>query len=71
MMSTLLAVPLLLCVLIGALLVLVGWGWRHQYARQGSDAGIDWHDGLLLGMLILAGFAGAVWLTYMLLGLVI
>jgi hypothetical protein len=66
-MSTLLAVPLLLFVLLGVLLALVGWGVRS--ARLPANGGIEWHDDLLVGMLILAGIAGAVLLTYLLLGL--
>jgi hypothetical protein len=74
MISTVLRVPLLLCVFVGVSLGLVGWGVRRQRVRHASlaaDSAIDWHDDLLVGMLIFAGLAVAVLLAYVLLGLLV
>lgn len=68
-MSSVHIVPLLLSLLVGLLLGLIAWGlW--QAAKQGSGVTLmGTRDGLLLGLLLLAGFAMGVFMTYVLLSL--
>jgi hypothetical protein len=58
--------PLLLSILVGLLIGLIAWGfWRtHQQDVNGALTG--GLDDLLVGFLVLAGFASGVLLTYLL-----
>ena len=63
------AIPLLISVLVGLLLVLVTVGLL-RLRRQPTEG--NWPstgDGLLLGLLALAAFAMGVFLTYLMFGL--
>lgn len=66
-MSSVHAIPLLLSALIGLLLGLVAWGFFQVWSHQNGDALMGGHDGVLLGLLVLAALALGVFLTYVLL----
>jgi hypothetical protein len=68
-MSAWYAVPMLVSVVIGLLLVLVVWGFQRVRARQIVCAEPDWRDDILVGTLMLAAFAVGIFLTYALLNL--
>jgi hypothetical protein len=62
-------IPLLLSLLVGLLLGLIAWGlWRAAKQKSGI-ALMGTRDDLLLGLLVLAGFAMGVFMTYVLLSL--
>ncbi|GAB4535876.1 MAG: hypothetical protein Kow0063_20700 [Anaerolineae bacterium] len=59
------AIPLLLSLLVGLLLGLIIWGlWRAN--RHEGSALMGTRDDLLLGLLLLAGFALGVFMAYVL-----
>jgi hypothetical protein len=66
-MSPVHKIPLLLSVLVGLLLSLIVWGLlRARHHEAGGSLMGTW-DNLLLGLLVLAGFALSAFLTYLLL----
>lgn len=58
---------LLLSLLIGLLLGLVAWGFWRTRSHEASGALMGTQDNLLLGLLVLSGFALGAFLTYVLL----
>ncbi len=65
-MAMMVLVPLLLSVLVGILLVLVVWGFLRVRNDEGSGTLMGARDGLLWGLLLLAGLAIGVFLAYVL-----
>jgi len=61
------SVPMLLVVLVGSLIVLLGWGVIRLRSQQGDDALMRTRDDLLWGLLILAAFILGSFMTYVLL----
>lgn len=66
-MSSLRMMPLLLSFLVGLLLGLIAWGLWRASRHEGGGALMGTRDDLLLGLLLLAGFAMGVFMTYVLL----
>ena len=67
-MSSRNAIPILLCVLVGAVLSLVAWGLQRSRTHVVGDAVMGARGDVLLGLLVLAAFALGVFLTYVLIG---
>jgi hypothetical protein len=66
-MSSIYLIPLLLSLLIGLLLGLIAWGLWGVWSHKADSVLMGTRDDLLLGLLLLAGFALGVFLTYLLL----
>jgi cytochrome c biogenesis factor len=60
--------PILLCVLVGAVLGLVVWGLQRSRSQAAGDSAMGTRGDLLLGLIVLAAFALGVFLTYVLIG---
>ncbi len=60
------AAPLLLGAMIGAIIVLVAWGFRRS-RESIAGSGLRTRDDVLLGFMFLAGLALAIFLVYLLL----
>jgi len=67
-MTSVHAIPLLLSLLVGLLLGLIAWGLWQARRHKSSGALMGTRDDLLLGLLLLAGFAMVVFMTYILSG---
>ncbi len=59
-------IPVLLGVLVGAVLGLVVWGLQRSRSHVVGDSAIRTRGDMLVGLLVLAGFALGVFLTYVL-----
>jgi hypothetical protein len=68
-MSSVHMIPLLLSLLVGLLLGLIAWGLWQTAKQKSGVALMGTRDDLLLGLLLLAGFAMGVFMTYVLLSL--
>jgi len=62
-------IPLLLIVLVALMLGLVAWGFWRTRGQEVSGIPITSRDDMLLGFLVLAVVALAIFLVYALLGL--
>ena len=62
-------IPLLLIVLVALLLGLVAWGFWRARGQEISGIPMTSRDDMLLGFLVLAAVALAIFLVYALLGL--
>ncbi len=60
-------VPLLLGILIGLLIGLTAWGFRRCWGQDMGVALMGTHDGMLLGLFVLAIFTLGVFVSYALL----
>jgi hypothetical protein len=67
-MSSSHAIPILLSVLVGAVLVLSVWGLQRSRSHVVGDAVVGTRGDVLLGLLVLAAFALGIFLTYVLIG---
>jgi hypothetical protein len=68
-MTSVRVIPLLLSLLVGLLLGLIAWGLWRATSHESGGALMGTRDDLLLGLLLLAGFAIGVFLTYILLSI--
>jgi hypothetical protein len=62
------AIPILLSVLVGAVLVLSVWGLQRSRSHVAGDSVMGTRGDVLLGLLVLAAFALGIFLTYVLIG---
>jgi hypothetical protein len=62
------AIPILLSVLVGAVLVLSVWGLQRSRSHVTGDSVMGTRGDVLLGLLVLAAFALGIFLTYVLIG---
>ncbi len=62
--SSVIAVPLLISILIVALLGLTFWSIRKYQSHPADDALMDSYDQALMGLLILSAFALGVFSTF-------
>ena len=60
--------PLLLSLLVGLLLGLIAWGIQRARSPEGDGGLMGTQDDLLWGLLLLAGLAIVVFITFLLLG---
>jgi hypothetical protein len=67
-MASMRDILVVLGILIAAVLGLMGWGFWQLRRPPLSRAARGAHDGLLLGLLVLAAFSMGVFLSYALLG---
>ena len=63
------AMALLLAVLVGLLFGLLAWGLVRMRSYEGGEASIRVHDGVLVGLLVLAAFALGVFISYMIISI--
>ena len=63
------AIPLILILLVAFLLGLVAWGFWRTRRQEASGISMPSRDDVLLGFLLLAAVALAIFLIYALLGL--
>lgn len=59
------AIAVLLAVLVGLLFGLLTWGLLQMRSYEAGEASIGGHDGVLVGLLVLAAFALGVFVSYM------
>jgi hypothetical protein len=68
-MGSLHAMPLLLSILLGVLIGLLVWGFRHVRDQGTDDVQVGSQDGLLVALSALAAVTFGLFLIYLLLGL--
>ena len=67
LMASLHTIPVLVSILVGLALCLLIWGfWRRRRPYREGDWNVP-HDGLFVGLLLLAACASGIFVTYVLL----